>query len=78
MAMLILKPRDGGKSAARTHALTIASATHLHRAGHLPEVTKSRIHAKARAALNGMRKGAPARPVQAFGSLAPDVEQDGM
>jgi hypothetical protein len=54
----------------RLHALSIASATHLHNQGHLPAPQKNAIHAKARASLN-LLKRAPQQPPMAFGSLSP-------
>ena len=60
---------------ARGHALSMASATHLHNAGHMPAAQRAAIHAKARAGIAAL-KGAPA-PMP-FGSLAPSLpEQPG-
>lgn len=54
----------------RHHALSIASATHLHNAGHLPRMQAETIKAKARANINQLKRQPPAPPM-AFGSLAP-------
>ena len=57
----------------RMHALTIAAATHLQNAGHLPAPQAARIKTVARANINRL-KMAPQQPApMAFGSLAPPV-----
>lgn len=65
----------------RNHALIIAAANTLHRAGHIPAAKRAQIAAKARAKINTM-KGAGhymstvQREPAAFGSLAPSVDGD--
>lgn len=57
----------------RMHALTIAAATHLHNAGHLPAPQAARIKTVARANINRLKQ-APQQPApMAFGSLAPQA-----
>lgn len=71
-------PAAPAKSAAdhpRTHALSIAAATHLNKSGHLSNVDKARIHARSKANLKRL-KGHAKEPA-AFGSLAPDMDGDG-
>lgn len=64
----------------RNHALIIAAANQLHRAGHIPAAKRAQIAAKAKAKINQM-KGAghymaqPQKEPMTFGSLSPDVEE---
>lgn len=61
----------------RMHALSIAAATHLNRAGHLPAMKKAQIHARAKANLKRLRgKDNEKKEPAAFGSLAPDMDED--
>lgn len=64
-----------GMAHPRMQALSIAAATHLHNAGHLPGNQKAAIHAKARANINQLKGARPATPAMSFGSLAPQIEQ---
>lgn len=57
--------------ATRQHALSIASATHLHNAGHLPTHQAAAIKDKARASINLLKRQQPPAPMASFGSLAP-------
>lgn len=63
----------------RTHALSIAAATHLHNAGHLPAAKKAQIQTKARASLARLRKASKDgnKEPAAFGSLAPEMDEGG-
>jgi hypothetical protein len=55
----------------RHHALTMASATHLHNAGHISGPMRDQIHANAKAGIaHGKVKKMAMKPM-AFGSLAP-------
>lgn len=59
----------------RTHALTMASATHLHNQGHISDEMRNDIHeaAQQRLAQHKAQQGVPkmAAPRKPFGSLAP-------
>lgn len=63
---------------ARGHSLSMASATHLHNAGHISTADRDRIHASSKQALNrqaakprAKAKAAPPAAPAPFGSLAP-------
>lgn len=58
----------------RMHALTIAAATHLQNAGHLPAPQAARIKTVARANINRLKQPQQQPMPMAFGSLAPPVE----
>lgn len=80
-------PGAGAQPPARNHALSIASATHLHNAGHIDGAQKDAIHQKARSAMAAAKKmpppmpmpmGQPAAPApQPFGTLAPPMMPGG-
>lgn len=54
----------------RMHALTMASATHLQNAGHMPKMMANRIRANARMGMAQMKQMRPMAP-PSFGALAP-------
>lgn len=56
-----------GDAPARSHALSIASANHLHSMGHITSEHRARIESASRKGLAAAGKGHP----PAFGSLAP-------
>lgn len=57
---------------ARAHALSMASATHLHNAGHISTQMRDAIHEKARAGIASAKGGMPApQAPRPFGALAP-------
>jgi len=55
------------------HALSMASATHLHNAGYIGKGMKGAIHAHAKMRMGKMKMAQPVKPAtpSAFGSLAP-------
>lgn len=63
------KPADMAKP--RTHALSMAAATHLQKAGHITPAHAANIHAKARANINQLKGMAQAPATPSFGSLSP-------
>lgn len=78
-------PAPGAPMPSRNHALSIASATHLHNAGHIGAEQRDQIHTKARTAMAAAKKMPPPMPMQApmappaqpFGSMAPPMMPGG-
>lgn len=66
----VAPPANPG-AAMRHHALSVASATHLHNAGHLPANQAAAIKQKARANIDLLKRAQPQPQPMAFGSLAP-------
>lgn len=54
------------------HSLSMASASHLHKMGHITEEQRDRIHESARAEIAEQKKQKVA-PAPSFGSLAPPM-----
>lgn len=73
-------PGSVSKLPPRAHSLAMASATNLHKMGHISKEQHDGIHRVSRAALDAhhrmkaaMPLAAPSAPPQAFGALAPPM-----